>query len=456
MTDPGEVQAKACKAGGQAQGVVLSVEEALNFGLRLHNSGFLDDAEILYRRILAHFCDHTDALHFLGLVCHQRGNHSEAVELMERVAGLLPRSADALNSLGNALTPLERHAESEDCYRKAIALDPGHAHAYNNLGVALSAQNRLSEAVEAFLRAVELKADSVDFRCNLGRALRTSGRREEAVSAFSEAAFLDPDNYGSWFELGLTLRACDTRDKVPPALSKLSLLSPKNSLAIYLKAACLGEDAPARAPGAYVQDAFDKMAEGFDRHLLSTLEYRAPDLVIEALAAVIPAPAGDLDILDAGCGTGLCGPLLRPFAKSLTGVDLSAKMLEKARERNTYDSLVKADLSDFLGSNPAAWDVVVSADTLCYFGALETVFNHAFQALRQGGLFIFTLEQAPDGTNGWRLNPSARYAHAAPYVKKALLTAGFTVREIRSVVLRSEAKDPVHGHLATALKRVDG
>ena len=451
MTDPGEIRPPACQAE-QAGGVILSVEEALQFGLKLHNAGLLEEGEILYRRILENFPDHTDALHFLGLICHQRGNHSEAAELMGRVAALLPQNPDALNSLGNALTPLERLAESEDCYRKAIALDPAHAHAHNNLGITLSAQSRFEEAVEEYRRAVELKPDSVDFRCNLGRTLRRADRWEEAVSVFSEAVFLDPDNYVSWLELGLTLRVCDAQGTTPPVLSKLSLLSPRGELAGYMKVACLGEDAPAKAPGAYIQDSFDKMAEGFDKHLLGKLQYRAPDLVAEALASQIPSPSGDLDILDAGCGTGLCGPLLRAYAKSLAGVDLSVKMLEKARERETYDSLIKADLSDFLKSNSSAWDVVVSADTLCYFGALETVFANTFLSLKENGLFIFTLEEAKEATKGWRLNTSARYAHAASYVEKALHEAGFSVLEIRSVILRNEGREPVHGHLATALK----
>ena len=354
MTPPGEDPAAG--AAQSEEVVELSAGEALSFALQLHDTGFFDDAETLYRRILESFPDYPDALHFLGLLCHERGRHSEAVELLERIVAILPENADAHNSLGNALMPLERYAESEACYRKAIALDAGHAQAHNNLGVIFSAQDRHLEAVEAYRTAVDLKPDRADFRCNLGRALRRSGLKVEAISAFAEAIVLDPENVGNWQELALTLilrNLEDRRDEVVPSLSKLSRLSPGNPLAGYWRAACLGENVPPMAPRLFIENTFDKMAKGFDKLLTGHLDYRAPDLVIEALAAVLPAPARNLDILDAGCGTGLCGPLLRPYARGLTGVDLSSKMLELAGERQTYDSLVKAELSDFLGDNPA-------------------------------------------------------------------------------------------------------
>ncbi len=454
MTPPGEDPAAG--AAQSEEVVELSAGEALSFALQLHDTGFFDDAETLYRRILESFPDYPDALHFLGLLCHERGRHSEAVELLERIVAILPENADAHNSLGNALMPLERYAESEACYRKAIALDAGHAQAHNNLGVIFSAQDRHLEAVEAYRTAVDLKPDRADFRCNLGRALRRSGLKVEAISAFAEAIVLDPENVGNWQELALTLilrNLEDRRDEVVPSLSKLSRLSPGNPLAGYWRAACLGENVPPMAPRLFIENTFDKMAKGFDKLLTGHLDYRAPDLVIEALAAVLPAPARNLDILDAGCGTGLCGPLLRPYARGLTGVDLSSKMLELAGERQTYDSLVKAELSDFLGDNPATCDVIVSADTLCYFGVLETVFENAFRALREGGFFVFTLEDVQGQAVDWRLNPNARYAHSSSYVEGALRKAGFIDIATRSVVLRNEGATPVHGHLATARKK---
>ena len=173
MTPPGEDPAAG--AAESEEVVELSAGEALSFALQLHDTGFFDDAETLYRRILESFPDYPDALHFLGLLCHERGRHSEAVELLERIVAILPENADAHNSLGNALMPLERYAESEACYRKAIALDAGHAQAHNNLGVIFSAQDRHLEAVEAYRTAVNLKPDRADFQLQPGPCAQKIG-----------------------------------------------------------------------------------------------------------------------------------------------------------------------------------------------------------------------------------------------------------------------------------------
>ncbi len=69
---------------------------------------------------------------------------------------------------------------------------------------------------------------------------------------------------------------------------------------------------------------FDSFAASFDSKLAKLL-YRAPALVAEMLAEPDVEASKSLDVLDAGCGTGLCGPLIAPYARRLVGVDLSAR-----------------------------------------------------------------------------------------------------------------------------------
>ncbi|HHP7235669.1 MAG TPA: tetratricopeptide repeat protein, partial [Desulfobacterales bacterium] len=80
--------------------VALTVEEALDLGLKLHHAGRLPEAELLYRRILDSRPDNPNALHFLGLLCHQQNRHVEAAGLIERIITLDPQNADARNNLG--------------------------------------------------------------------------------------------------------------------------------------------------------------------------------------------------------------------------------------------------------------------------------------------------------------------------------------------------------------------
>jgi predicted TPR repeat methyltransferase len=158
-------------------------------------------------------------------------------------------------------------------------------------------------------------------------------------------------------------------------------------------------------------------------------------------------------IADAGCGTGLCSEFLRPRAKRLVGVDLSRGMLARARARGKYDDLIEAELSAWLGSQRHAHDVIVSADTLCYFGPLDVVVAAAANALKPGGLVVFTVEKAAEEVRAFKLEPSGRYSHAGDYVRSCVADAGLALKAIDVVVLRRESGQDVAGWLVSATKR---
>jgi predicted TPR repeat methyltransferase len=197
---------------------------------------------------------------------------------------------------------------------------------------------------------------------------------------------------------------------------------------------------------AYVRDLFDRFAGSFDEQLLKNLGYRAPQVLIEALGAAAEGEA--LDVLDAGCGTGLCGPLIRARARQLVGVDLSAGMLEQARGRDCYDALVESELSAYLLAHPRSCDLVLCADTLVYFGDLGNVLSLTYAALRPGGRLAFSLE-ALVGAD-YELSPSGRYRHARRYVEATLAAAGFVQVQIVEETLRKEAGRWVDGWVVLA------
>ncbi len=432
--------------------IILEAEEALRAALQLHRGGSLAEAEMLYRRILQALQHNLDALHFLGLLCHQQNRRSEAGELIRRIIAQDPQNADAHNNLGNVMEGAGELSQAEACYRSAISLRPDHASAHNNLGVVLMAQQRAAEAVSAYRRAIALAADSADFRYNLGNALRKSGELDAAAAAYRKAVELKPDHAGAWQGLARTLTQAGRREEAAAVFEEWLAADPGNPVVRFLRAAFLGQDLPDRAPAAFVQQVFDEMAEGYDAHLLENLDYRAHKLLMDAIVGVLPPPAATLDILDAGCGTGLCGPLLRPYARHLTGVDLAPAMLATAAGRKVYDDLINAELAAFLGRKPVTYDLIFSADTLCYFGELEAVFSAAANALKPGGFLAFTLEDGGDDSLRWQLNPHGRYAHSRSYAASVVAAAGFALHMLDSEVLRTEGKQPVTGHLLIAEK----
>lgn len=422
----------------------------LNQAIQAHQQGDLDTAEQLYRKILASEIAQPDALHYLGVLHHQRGHSDEAVELIRTALAATPNHPDAHNNLGNIHKECGRLPEAEACYRRALACAPAHADALGNLGLVLDAQDRLPEAFEAYGKFIEAAPRCARAHYLMGLFLRDHAEGtehvEQSVDCFRRAFALDNNMLRALHDQGVSLYALGRSDEARQVYRDWLALDPDNPVPRHMLAACGGTEAPARADDAYVRAEFDSFAESFDRQLLENLSYRAPQVLGEALAAALPAPTSSLDVLDAGCGTGLCAPLLRPFARRLTGVDLSAGMLDKARQRGGYDELAEAELTTYLQNHPATHDVVVSADTLVYFGDLAPVAAAAYTALRPGGSFAFSLE-AKDETNldgdQFQLSPSGRYRHGRGYVEAVLRGSGFTGIRITPDSLRKEAGKPV-------------
>jgi predicted TPR repeat methyltransferase len=432
----------------------LSVADALEVAVRLHQAGHLLEAEELYRNVLSVVPEHPDVLHFLGVLSHQLGRNAEGVSLVRRAVAMMPEHVDARSNLGNLLRDAGRLAEAEAEYRKAVALAPDRVGPRNNLGVVLKNQGRLEEAVGEYRAALAIQPEYVDAHHNLAAALAALGQHDEAIAAARRAIALRPDHSPAWRNLSHTLHRSGNAAEATRVLEQWLAIDPGNPVATHTLAAFGGRSAPARASDDYVKDVFDEFAGGFDL-VMAGLDYRAPMLIAERIALELGGAAAQFEVLDAGCGTGLCGPLLRKYARRLVGVDLSARMIARARERGDYDELVAAELTSFLQSRDTSFDLIVSADTLVYIGDLEPFFAAAAHRLSPGGALVFTVEHAGDleGTGSFRLEPSGRYSHSKTGLDRGLAAAGLTAGAMTEAGLRKEQGQPVAGLVVAATKR---
>jgi tetratricopeptide (TPR) repeat protein len=184
-----------------------STVEQLQQALAHHQAGRLQQAEMLYRDILAREPDHPDALHLLGAIAHQLGQHEQAVSLIELAIRAQPRAPAYYNNLGEALTALTRLDEAIAAYALALSLAPDYAEAYNNQGIALQMLGREAEALASFQRAIQAKPDFAEAHYNLGNVLLDTGRPEAAARAYRAALQLTPDNAQARNNLGIAFVA---------------------------------------------------------------------------------------------------------------------------------------------------------------------------------------------------------------------------------------------------------
>lgn len=429
----------------------VSFDEALQMAIELHRNNQLEGAVELYRRLLEAVPGHPDALHLLGMAVHQMGRSDEGVGLIEQAIKAQPNYAGYFNNLGNIHMGRGDVPQALTAYEQAVSLDESNADLHNNLGALYKVQQRHEEARAAYERAIGLNPRHINAHNNMGLLYAAQGDRSGAITYYVKALELMPGDSSARRLLGTTYYAMGRIKDAAEVYRQWLEHEPHHPTARHMYAACTGQNVPERAPDEYVEHAFDQFAESFESVLNERLNYQAPQLCADMLMRYLPAPQNQFVMLDAGCGTGLCGPLMAPWARTLAGVDLSRRMLDRAQTKGVYGDLYKAELTEFLQLSPGQWDVVLSADTLCYFGDLTTVIVATAAALKPGGTLIFTVEAlSAESGAAHQIQPHGRYAHSAQHIVQALGLAGLSLLAQDAVVLREEGGTPVQGWLVAA------
>ncbi|MDO9095677.1 MAG: methyltransferase domain-containing protein [Rubrivivax sp.] len=346
------------------------------------------------------------------------------------MAGLQAQEAGQLDEAGAA-------------YRASLVQVPGRASTLNNLGVVLAALGRDDEALPCFEQSLAAEAADASTWVLLGQCQARLGQLNDALLSADRALGHAPELAAAWALRGGVLKDLGRHREAAVALRKAMDLGADPSLQAYLLASIEGRNAPPQAPPHYVEQLFDGYADSFDQHLVQGLEYRVPEALVQLLRQHKP---NFNEVLDLGCGTGLCGPLLRPLAQRLVGVDLSAGMLRHARQAACYDQLVQTDVARHLHTTDGRPDAIVAADVFIYIGDLDAVFAGVRRVLKPGGLLAFSVEAADD-TVDFELRPSSRYAQSARYVQALAQRHGLVVEQQEQTTLRLDQRQPVAGLL---------
>ena len=413
-------------------------------------AGRLPEAEEAYLELLKKRPDSGTVLNALGTVYLDRSQPDKAKKVFEKAANRGSPHLSACYNLGRLKQMENDHKGAIALYRAIVKQQPGFGSAWNNLGVAYREIGEPDEAISCFRRAVAFTPDMAEAWNNLGVAQDEFQLIENASTSYQKAIEIAPDYVSAHFNLGVTLQKLGRFRQAEDHYNKVLEIKPEDEAATFMLQSLGKSITPDAAPVEHVRRIFDQCAGTFEKILVKELEYKTPELLFKLVRSYLTE---DMKVLDLGCGTGLGSQFYRPFAKTLVGVDLSSKMLQKASEKNTYDGLIVFDiLQDWAFSQP--FDLIYSSDVFVYFGNLDPVIRSASLYLVHGGIIAFSVEKQEGNSAGYRIFPSGRYAHSRAYIENCLKYHGFETVEQTESVIRKQSGDEVKGLLIVAAKGV--
>jgi len=425
------------------------LEEGFQKFCALHKAGRYPEAEKGYRKILQNTPDSLQVLRALGNLYLDQNRVKKAKPVFEKAAGFDPPDVFSCYQLGRLKQLENDHQGAIPLYRRMLEVAPEAGLAWNNLGVAYRETGAQEDAMASFQEAVRFAPGLAAAWNNLGVALDENNQADKALTAYQKAIDMDPAYASPHLNLGILLQKAGRFKAAEPHYRKVLETQPKNEIAQFmLQTISAGDNPPDAAPVAHVRRIFDQCADNFEAVLVDELAYQTPERLFHL---VRPYLTENMDILDLGCGTGLGAVLYQPFAKCLTGVDVSEKMLEKAAGKNIYTRLEVFDILE-KWTFPIKFDLIYSCDVLVYFGTLDPIVKSAAASLALGGKFAFSVERLKDDDIPYRLYPSGRYAHSIKYTLACLDRHGLKLLKINNTTIRKQAGQPVKGLLIVAEK----
>ena len=343
-----------------------------------------------------------------------------------------------------------RFVEAERLFAASLDLLPGRVSTLTNLGAARLKLGKFDEAVALFDEALAQEPDNAEALAQRGAAIAELGDTAQALASIDRSLQLDPSPAAAWTLRGSLLRTLGRAQEAVTSFEQAIERGGDSELNRFYLASLTGQQAPQAAPRQYVQGLFDNYAQEFESHLVEVLNYHAPEILVEELRRSGRRFHAALDL---GCGSGLCGPLLRSVADRIDGIDLSQAMVDRASATGSYDSVEQHDLVPYLQETDRRYDLVVAADVLVYVGALEGTFAGVARVIEPEGMFCFTVELAPEVEAELVLQPSLRYAHSAGYIRRVAEPYGFEIIASSKHPIREDQGTPVPGLFAWLVKR---
>ncbi|MDD9331101.1 MAG: methyltransferase domain-containing protein [Wolbachia sp.] len=177
-------------------------------------------------------------------------------------------------------------------------------------------------------------------------------------------------------------------------------------------------------PKNLIKQYFDYTGEYFVEHWLIAKQYKGHELVCMIITKIFNDSTSKLNILDLGCGTGICGHFLKihNVVSHIVGIDISNRMLNIARGcfikgKPVYNQLIHMEIIDFLKQEKSyQHDVIIFAEVLHYSYDFQLELELAKRFLSKNGVIVcLTRRKEGDGIDF--INKGDYFRHSESYVQ---------------------------------------
>ena len=425
-------------------------EIAVNLSVALRRLGRLDEALQHARRGNALLPRAVPAWNALGLALLESGRLDEALATFDAALKVAPQHPARSLHRAMALRRLGRNEEALPLYAQFVRAFPQMQEAWRGLADVQAALGETQAALRSRQQARALAPNDADVAFEHATALLQAGNALDAARELERILQTRENDTQAWVWLGRAHLKLDDVAAARTAFERARALDPDDSMIAHFHAAATGT-LPAAVESDYIRILFDDFADRFEHTLVDLLSYDTP----ARLADFLQRQGADVGerVLDLGCGTGLMAVHLARPGRVIDGVDLSPRMLERARSKGLYRHLHTAELIGFLRDAREDWNLIVATDVYIYLPDAAASFPLALAHLAPGGCLAFSIETSV-GDDTELLPQTGRYRQAPARITRELVDAGFVDIAQEPVVLRLESGKPVAGALFVAKRPV--
>lgn len=358
-------------------------------------------------------------------LCHfMQGNYKEAETMFDRIIDNYPDYIWGHIYKGQVLMEARYNGQAEACMARALKIDPNNFDALFCMAVINDWQGQCEIAIRYAMEAIKNKPLGWECHMFLGALLVRERHYFEAQQLLAQALTIRAHDPYVLQLLFLALRMQQREPEFLMYVTRQLARSPGNTVLLHFQSMAQG-GVPDTAPIAYIQGYFDGYSGQYDHYQQDILSYKTPAHTAEALKEWLEtSPLTFHNLLDLGCGTGMMAQNLKDLVPHRTGVDISTKMISKARGKQLYNTLHTSDILPFMLESQQTYDIVTAIDVLCHSGDLAPFFKAARNVLTPRGLLLFTIEKDFHNPT-WRLCANGRYTHSHRYIGQILASKGY-------------------------------